>query len=305
MAILLTKKIKMKKIFTLIASVIIISYSVNGQALPNAGFENWTHTAGSTPYDNPDNWNTLNSSTAFLSIITVTKSTDSHSGTYSLKGETKYIPFPFDQAAPALVTTGTINTTTQEINGGIAYTLRPDSVVGWMKYAPVNGDTGYIEVLLMNSGATDTIGRAKFSQPVAASSWFRFSAPFVYSSSNNVELSRVILLPSSGYNPQVGSIVQFDDLEFIFNPIGIDDINEVAFSVYPNPACEELFIKNPSKQTSKMELFDMTGKKVNEISIGLNTTRTNITSLSSGVYFYKFSDNNSKTLHTGKFVIAR
>ena len=120
----------MYKLFTLILSGIVITFSASGQALPNAGFENWTASSG---YDNPNFWNTLNSSTSILGIVTVSKSTDAHSGTYSLRGETKYVPFPFDQTAPALVTTGTINTTTQEIEGGSDYTERPDSITGWMK----------------------------------------------------------------------------------------------------------------------------------------------------------------------------
>ncbi|MGE0637128.1 MAG: T9SS type A sorting domain-containing protein [Bacteroidia bacterium] len=292
----------MKKLFTLILSGLAVNYSANAQALPNPGFENWTAGSG---YENPNNWSTLNSATSFLGIVTVSKSTDAHGGTYSLRGETKFIGAPFNQAAPALVTTGTINTTTQEIEGGIAYTERPDSVAGWMKYAPVNVDTGYIEVLLMNANATDTVARARFDQPVAASEWFRFSAPFVYSSSANPELSRVILLPSSGYSPVVGSVVQFDDLEFVFTT-GINENNEIyPFSVYPNPATDELFIKNPLTQTAKMQVYDVAGKKVNELNIGLNTTRASISTYAPGVYIYMFTDNNSEILHTGKFAVAR
>ncbi len=292
----------MNKLFTLILSGIIINYSASGQALPNPGFENWTAHSG---YDDPDFWHTLNSSTVILGIVTTTKSTDAHSGTYSLKGETKFIGAPFNQTAPALVTTGTINTTTQEIEGGIAYTLRPDSVVGWMKYAPMNVDTGYIEVLLMNNAEDDTIARARFDQPVAASSWFRFSAPFEYFSFANPELSRVILLPSSGYSPVVGSVVQFDDLEFVITT-GIDEnTGKLNFKVYPNPATEELFVKNPGSETAKMQVFDVAGKKITELNIGLNTTRTNISTYSPGVYLYTFIGNNSEVLHTGKFIITR
>lgn len=292
----------MKKLFTLILSTIVINYSANAQALPNPGFENWTAGSG---YDNPNNWSTLNSSTSFLGIVTVTKSTDAHSGTYSLRGETKFIGAPFNQAAPALVTTGTINTTTQVIEGGIAYTLRPDSVAGWMKYAPVNIDTGYIEVLLMNANATDTVARARFDQPVAAAEWFRFSAPLEYFSSANPELSRVILLPSSGYSPVVGSVVQFDDLEFVFTTGIHENSTKYAFSVYPNPATEELFIKNPLTESAKMQVYDVTGKQVNELNIGLNTTRINISTYTSGIYLYTFTDNNSEILHTGKFAVTR
>lgn len=291
----------MKKLFTLILSGIIAAYSVNAQSLPNPGFENWTAGSG---YDNPNNWNTLNSSTSFLGIVTVSKSTDAHGGTYSLRGETKFIGAPFNQAAPALVTTGTINTTTQEIEGGIATSERPDSITGWMKYSPVNVDTGYIEVLLYANNYQDTIGRAKFYTPVALSEWTYFSTAVEYYSAAAVEASRVILLPSSGYQPVVGSVVQFDDLAFVTST-GINENTKYEFSVYPNPATDELFIKNPLTQIATMQVYDVAGKKVTELNIGLNTTRTNISMYSPGVYLYTLTGNNSEILHTGKFAVTR
>lgn len=291
----------MKKLFTLILSGIVAANSVNAQSLPNPGFENWTAGSG---YDNPNNWNTLNSSTSFLGIVTVSKSTDAHGGTYSLRGETKFIGAPFNQAAPALVTTGTINTTTQAIEGGIATSERPDSITGWMKYAPVNVDTGYIEVLLYANNYQDTIGRAKFYTPVALSDWTYFSTAVEYYSAAAVEASRVILLPSSGYQPVVGSVVQFDDLAFVTNT-GINENTKYEFRVYPNPATDELFIKNPLTQTATMQVYDVAGKKVTELNIGLNTTRTNISMYSPGVYLYTLTGNNSEILHTGKFAVTR
>lgn len=291
----------MKKLFTLILSGIIINLSANAQSLPNAGFENWTAGSG---YENPNSWNTLNSATSFLGIVTVSKSTDAHSGTYSLKGETKFIGAPFNQPAPALVTTGTINTTTQVIEGGIATSERPDSITGWMKYTPVNVDTGYIEVLLFANNYQDTIGRAKYYTPVALSSWTYFSAAIEYYSANAVEASRVILLPSSGYQPVVGSVVQFDDLAFVTST-GVNENTKYEFRVYPNPATDELFVKNPLAETATMQVYDVAGKKVTELNIGLNTTRTNISMYSPGVYLYTFTGNNSEILHTGKFAVTR
>lgn len=290
----------MKKLFTLITTSLLIG-AANGQGIPNPGFENWTAATG---YDNPTNWNTLNPSTAFLGIVTVTKSSDAHSGTYSLRGETKFIGAPFNQPAPALVTTGTINTTTQAIEGGVAYTERPDSITGWMKYAPVNNDTGYIEVLLFANNYQDTIGRAKFFTTQALKSWTYFSKEITYFSTAEPTGLRVILLPSSGYQPQVGSVVQFDDLAFVM-PTGINENKKYTFAVYPNPASEELFIRNPITKTSTMQIYDVTGKKVSEINIGMNTTKTDVSALSSGMYLYHFIDEKLNILQTGKFVITR
>lgn len=291
----------MKKLFTLIISGIFINCSINGQALPNSGFETWTTHSG---YNDPDGWSTLNSATSILGIITASKSSDAHSGSYSLRSETKFIGAPFNIVAPALVTTGTINTTTQAADGGIPYSGRPDSIAGWMKYAPVNSDTGYMEVLLMNANASDTIARAKFLTN-SASSWFRFSAAFEYFSADPVELSRVLLLPSSAFVPQVGSVVQFDDLEFIISTGINENKGRPNFSIYPNPASEELFIRNPGNETGTMQVFEITGKKVTEINIGMNTTKTNISTYAPGLYFYTITRDNSEILNSGKFIITR
>ena len=227
------------------------------------------------------------------------------SGTYSLRGETKFIGAPFNQPAPALVTTGTINTTTQVIDGGIATSERPDSITGWMKYAPVNGDTGYMELILFANNYQDTIGRAKFYTTATLTEWTYFSKEVTYQSSDPVEASRVILLPSSGYQPVVGSVVQFDDIAFVTST-GINENNaQYAFKVYPNPATDELFVKNPLAETAKMQVYDVTGKRVAELNIGLNTTRTNISTYSPGVYLYTFTGSHSEVLHTGKFIITR
>lgn len=296
----------MKKIFTLIFSTVVINYSANAQALPNPGFENWTD-GGS--YDNPNNWSTLNSLTSIFQFYTCTKSTDAHSGTNSVRLETKYSGPGLNTNINGIITTGEfqVSGTTGASIGGAPYTLRPDSIIGWYKYTPSGNDTGYAEVILLNATDDDTLGRGVFSQTSTVADWTRFAAAINYDStiSANPALLRINLNSSSGNSPQAGSVIFFDDLEFAFTT-GIKEENrKINFSVYPNPATDELYVKNSSNEAAKMHLFDVAGKKITELSISLNTTRTNISSYSQGVYLYTISDKNSEILHTGKFVITR
>src|SRR5665213_874841 len=120
----------MKKIFTLISLCSVSATALFAQT-PNAGFESWTHTSSITgSYDTPDSWNCANSQTAITGVISCLKATTMHSGSFAVELITKQIPSPFNQLVPGIVTTGSINATTQSITGGIAYTLKPDSIVG-------------------------------------------------------------------------------------------------------------------------------------------------------------------------------
>jgi hypothetical protein len=294
----------MKKLFTLIFSSIVINYSVNAQALPNGGFENWT---ASSNYDNPNEWSTLNSLTAIFGFYTCTKSTDAHGGNNSVRLESKYSGPGLNTNINGIITTGEfqVSGTSGAAVGGADYAFRPDSVVGWYKYAPISGDTGYIELMLLNATDDDTIGHAKFFELSTVTTWTRFAKKIDYSSSDAPALLRINLNASSGTDPQPGSVVYFDDLQLIFNGVGINEQTTNVFKVYPNPATEELFIKNPGNEIAKMRVFDAMGKNVKELYIGLNTTRTNIATYAPGVYFYTLTGNNSEVLHTGKFVVTR
>ena len=58
-----------KSLFVLALSFVVLR--INAQiALPNPGFENWT-SAGN--YEDPDDWHTLNPSTAFVGVLTALK----------------------------------------------------------------------------------------------------------------------------------------------------------------------------------------------------------------------------------------
>jgi len=214
----------MKNIVTLISIFsffTIFATDVRAQATPNAGFENWTyHPNFFGDYDTPDNWDNANPQTELTGTFTCEKASgaDAYSGSFAVKLITKNI---FTNDVPGVVTTGTLPTSAGDpITGGIAYTLRPDSITGWFKYTPQGGDNGFMEFSLYGSAANnaDTIAEARFNTPTTTvSTYTRFSAPLVYYSANAVANSMWLLGSSnSDVNPVVGSTVYVDDLELIF-----------------------------------------------------------------------------------------
>ncbi|HEV7230853.1 MAG TPA: hypothetical protein VGO45_05970, partial [Bacteroidia bacterium] len=214
----------MTKKYSLFAALLISGTFLFSQnaATPNASFETWTHTSSTVAYDDATGWNDLNSTTAGFGKVTCYKATaagDFHTGAAAMKLSTASV---LGQNANGIATTGTINTSSQAITGGIAYTGRPDSIIGWYKSTPVGSDHGFVQLLLTGSSNTDTIGFAHFSTPSAAvNSYTRFSVPMHYKSTNPVVTSQWILSSSAGNSgQQVGATIYLDDLDLIFNPAG-------------------------------------------------------------------------------------
>ncbi|MFY9311125.1 MAG: T9SS type A sorting domain-containing protein [Bacteroidia bacterium] len=225
----------MKNIFTLLSFLLISITGVWAQATPNAGFETWTSSGGFTPYESATGWDSPNSQTAITQIFVCIKTTDMHNGSYAMKLISKSV---LGQIAPGVATTGTLPSSNGgSITGGIPYTLRPDSIVGWYKYTPgAAGDNGFAGFRLYGAGGdNDSIASATFNTPSATiSSYMRFSAPLTYFSSNAVANSRWLLCSTKdGANAVLNSTVFFDDLDLIF--VVKDSIGITSGT---NPACE-------------------------------------------------------------------
>jgi hypothetical protein len=275
-------------------------------AIPNASFETWTHTSSTVAYDDPTGWNDLNSTTAGFGKVTCFKATaagDYNTGSAAIKLSTASV---FSQNANGIATTGTINTSTQAITGGIAYTGRPDSIIGWYKSTPVGSDHGFIQLLLTGTSNTDTIGYAKFSTPAAAvGSYTRFSVPVWYKSANAVTTSQWILSSSAGNSgQQVGSTLFVDDLDFAFRPSGIREQELTSgFRVGPNPTNNVLNILNTKERTAYIEFFGISGKK--EAAFPLENTQTvvDLSAFSKGIFLYTIFDASGNALLNGKVII--
>jgi hypothetical protein len=300
----------MKKLTTLVLVLSVTGLiAQTNTATPNANFEHWTH---SSSYDDPNQWKDLNSSTSGLGTITCFKDSipaDVRSGKYAVKLVTQKVAGI--TTAPGALTTGTINTTNYTISGGIAYTLRPDSIIGWYKYNSVSGDNGDVEFYLFGSGGNnDTVGEAFFRTPKSSvTSYTRISYPVTYRSSSAVATALWILSSSNTQaSAQVNSELIMDSLGLVFDSVtGIKTISKPeTITVGPNPARGTITIRNISNaQTALFGLFDITGRKVAEETIGNGTSLMDVTALPEGVYIYSVKDAQSAILKTGRIVIQK
>lgn len=298
----------MKKIFTLFS---IFAFSISAsfaQMLPNPGFENWTHSTIPS-YDTPDGWNTIAGSTSgfLINCYKATIAGDFHSGATAIRLLTKANPIGGPNAN-GLATTGTINTASFTIGGGIAYTGRPDSIAGWYKYTSVSGDNGFVELQLLGSGGdTDTIGYVRFQTPTTTiSSYTQFKKIVTYRSANPVVKSIWILSSSAGYTSQIGSVLFVDDLSVITNSgAGVSEKNKLELTVGPNPATNYLWIKNPQQIEINLTMYDVTGRKVLQTSVDNTVNSIETNTFPMGLYLYTISDKSKNIIKTGKVVIQK
>lgn len=114
----------MKIFYTLIILLLAFYKIAYEQQVPNGNFESWYNESN---YQNPQYWDTPNSTTGSLNIFTVIRETSIvQSGNSSVKIQSKSI---FGTPIPGLITLGDFNvniTTLQSsITGGYPFTYKP------------------------------------------------------------------------------------------------------------------------------------------------------------------------------------
>lgn len=302
----------MKKTITLFSVFLISSFSLIAQTTANGGFESWTTVPATFPapaYDECDNWNSLNSLTSALGVITCYKATavaDVHSGSAAMKLVTKQAG---SQIANGLVTTGTINVGNSSVGGGVAYTLRPDSIIGWYKCAPMAGDSGFVEIQLLGAGGdTDTIGYAIFRTPgTNVTTYTRFAVKINYRNANPVVKSLWILSSSRSNSVHiVNSTLFLDDVQLGSNLfLSVDEPETSIITVGPNPSSGRLTISDFALGKGVFMLYDLTGSFVAEEKINSSNTSVDFTPLPNGIYIYSIIDGNGLLVKTGKIVVQK
>ncbi len=90
--------------------------------------------------------------------------------------------------------------------------------------------------------------------------------------------------------------------------INKDELSQLGFTVYPNPASNAIYVKNDNSIAfNQLEIYDLTGKLIytlneNEI-INLDLqVKINLNNLEKGMYLMKISNNN-EVLGTTKFLV--
>lgn len=323
----------MKKLFTffLISSSIYLSAQTT---ILNAGFEMWGNVSPGVATE-PTNWysNKSGSSTAQLSSpIWFKDNTIVHTGTASVRVET--INY-FGTAVNGAITTGVINAPSLNKADGyigtvkynaatdirrMAFTGRPDSLVGWYQYTSGGaGEQGKIRAVLHTGDYFDpetpiTYHPACIANKIAdalflgsttnVTSWRRFSVAFNYTSA--AAPAYILINVTSSANQLttiVGSKLWLDDIGVIYNSTKVGEVNkDVNVKVYSHDKTVYVDIMNRSDDNSVLSIFDLTGKLVMSQKIeGNKLNSIDASALNSGLYLYQLTGTDYK--RSGKFIL--
>ncbi len=316
----------MKTIFTFIAAVAIYVNASAQTQLPNVGFETWT---GSGTTIEPTNYHSNETGTGWAPTGPQTcfqYSTSVHSGTYCAEIVTESF---IGQAVNGVLTSGmvnapstnkadgfigTINGTTATPVNHIAFTGRPDSLVGWYKYtqgspsgtsesckvrAILHKGNYYDPETPSNSNHPDSsankIGDALFISAAAnVTTWTRFSVPFNYVSPS---LPQYVMLNCTSSSNQLttvaGSTLYLDDVSVVYRSgVGIQNPEEVSKNIKVFVYDKMMYVDflNRNYDESTIIVYDLTGKVVSESQLSNNKLNTiNLNQLASGLYLYQLT----------------
>lgn len=238
----------------LFLSLSLLSFPIFSQVIENGGFEEWETTTG--PNDEPVDWSSIQtgepSSIANFASQVLFQSSDAYTGDYCIYLKNVYIAIA-DQVANGLATNGIVHldfdpdladvhSDTSDPKWNTECTTRPDSLVGYFKYIPVDDDITTVQALLHtgdigkipDTDSTGWIGMATFtSLNEVTDGWIRFSAPFEYFAEGDPEYILLNISGGNGINAVAGSKAWYDDIELVYNPVGIDeDLANDLLSVY-------------------------------------------------------------------------
>ncbi|HRG01010.1 MAG TPA: T9SS type A sorting domain-containing protein [Bacteroidia bacterium] len=323
----------MNKTFTTLLSLSISLISFSQTQITNGGFENWDNVGTATEEPVDFNSNKTGSTTAQLggngSQTCFRDASIKHGGSYSLRLENKSVNIIITTIiVNGSASTGVVNApSTNKADGylgttnygnasdvrRLAFTGRPDSIVGWYQYTSGGtGEVGKITAILHNNHyydpetpstnhpdpTADKIARATFLTPTGSNAtWTRFSAPFVYTASGNPSYIMINMTPSNNQlTTFAGSKIWFDDISFIYNSVtSVKDLDsEKTSKVYVYD--EKLYVDFGTKaaEQSTIELFDVTGRIILSQKLDNTSTHTiDISNLNTGIYIYKVSGNKS------------
>lgn len=255
-------------------------------------------------YENPDQWGTLNNTTAASGVFTAEKASPGNPGTSYLKLTSKTIG---TNVVNGIAVSGVLDSITLQPVSGFAYTLRPASFSGKWQHMIFGSSQGSISTLLTrwDTGLNQRVPVASANQTLTgmAMNWQNFTINFNYLDGNYPD-SCTIILKASGTSPTDHDYLWVDSLAFLGSVTGIE--NETSFlksiSVFPNPSTTILTIdlNLNSAQQVNLEITDLMGKVIFSknagILIGISTQLLDISNLAKGSYHINISTGNGNAV---------
>lgn len=298
-----------KSIFLL--SILFLSLASFAQTIPNSDFESWESNT-LPPYEQPDPWNTPNPYTSILGQVSVSKSNDAFSGSYSAQLKTIEIEYASNKIyAPGLLTYADFKidfiSLDYTFGGGVFLQQKVSKLKGKYKYQGAEGDSASVLIYCYRhpeGQGIDTIG-VGLTFLHDAEAWTDFSVDMQFFNSRTPDTFNVLIMSTGtfevGYMPP-GSVLYVDDITIDTTLSAIPTNQSQQAKHYPNPTSNKLVIeleKDGNERT--LSIIDINGRLVKEIIFDGNTVIADVSFLSEGIYTYRISDNKNIPV-TGAFI---
>lgn len=144
----------------------------------------------------------------------------------------------------------------QLLSKGVPCSTVPASVTAWVKYQPQEGDQ-----LMMFAVAK------KEGMPISYNyGIFQTENPDAYQKigidldTPNAECDSIMIIILSSTTMNSTSVLFVDDIALEYSGVGIPELEDFDGRIYPNPACNQLFIQPDNENVYEWTLTDMSGK---------------------------------------------
>lgn len=296
----------MKNIFYTLFLIVFCTTLYAQNDIPNAGFEEWEE---EILYKDPLHWDTPNEISATFGQQVVFRSDDAHTGTYSVKMETKSV---LGFAAPGAITLGEFEVDfinqTASISGGVPLNKRPASLKGYYKTMPVEDDSTVALIYFYRYNEMeqqiDTIAYGATFFADEQQEWTEFTVPIEYQMEENPDTMNIIMVSAASYtDPKTGSILYVDDLILeMGSGIALDIFQKVKTTVSPNPFHRDVNFKfAKTMKNARLIIYNDAGKKLHESPVNGSTHQPDLYSLPAGSYIYHLIE-DGKRMSSGTFI---
>lgn len=303
----------MKTFLPFIIALFFISGTLFAQQFENGSFDEWEDVGLGVDNMEPVNWSSIKTSDLDLinqnAPIVWSISDEAHSGDHSL--------YLINISTFGIVATGTITngrvhgdfdpdkgyvfTDINDSRWNSPLTMRPDSVVGWYKCNPAEGDFATIKVALhtgdlqLPGDEANIVAIAYLELPsIVQDSWKRFSMAFEYFQSGAPEYYLSVITGGNGVNAVEGSEIWYDDLEFIYNPESVDENLLEDVLVYSSNGKINVSLKVQNSEF-KIMVSDIMGRQVYVGNIVSGENLQIPTGISKGVFIVSFQNGSKRS----------
>lgn len=311
----------MKKLFTLLFLTVSLGQS-QAQTITGADMETWkSYTSFAFPLERPDGWfssDSLIKAYYFLtsSSVTFTARTSKSTTVKNAGLSSAMLVTPTTDTFPTILANSNISFNLADImagnykfkyNGGTPVTKRILFVHAYTQHSSVgSSDEGVMNVMMfkkgIGAGGSDSMVGAGNS-PITASSSFKKTTTYISYVDATIMPDRLVVsfVPTKKTTPPAGTTLYVDDVT-ISDPSGIETplMNDKNFSVFPNPAVNNLHISTKLNQPLVVKMYSTNGKLVLTQHFQ-NDADVAVAGLAAGNYIYVISGVEGRKYYSSTF----